>query len=96
MKKILSIISLIFAVTCPNYVYAQQHSYSGVTAENMAEEQEACSSDAMRYCGGFQLGIFEMESCLSKHVNQLNSACRDEIAPTDFKKYYSEEQHIFD
>lgn len=96
MKKILSIISLTFIIACPSYVFAQQHSYSGVTAENMAEEQEACSLDAMRYCGGFQLGIFEMESCLSKHVNQLTSACRDEIAPTDFKKYYSEEQHIFD
>jgi hypothetical protein len=96
MKKKIIMISFIYFVSNTNLVSAQQHSYSGVTAENLAEEQEACSSDALRYCGGFQTSIFEMESCLSKHVNQLTSECRDEIAPTDFKKYYSEEQHIFD
>lgn len=77
-------------------VIAQQHSYSGVTAENIAEEQEACSADAIRFCAGNQMAIFEMESCLSRHTQQLSPACRDEIAPTDFRKYHDIEQNMFD
>lgn len=75
---------------------AQQHSYSGVTAENIAEEQEACSADAVRFCGGNQMAIFEMESCLSRYTQKLSSACREEIAPTDFRKYHEIEQNMFD
>ncbi len=96
MKKFIAAIFFVFFINPSTLAIAQQHSYTGVTAEDMAEEQEACAADAMRFCGGFQMGIFEMESCLSKHVRQLSSACKDEIAPTDFKKYYQDEQHIFD
>ncbi|NDB70739.1 MAG: hypothetical protein EB015_22570 [Methylocystaceae bacterium] len=75
--------------------FAQQRSYSGVTAEDMGEEQQACGADAYRFCGGNDIALFEMESCLSRHLNQLSPACRSQIAPTDFKKYYSEESHPF-
>ena len=75
---------------------AQQHSYSGVTAENIGEEQEACAADAARFCGGNVMALFEMESCLSRHTRQLSPACKDQIAPTDFRKYYEEEDKLFD
>ena len=94
MKKH-SFIFLAFLVGMPIAVHAQQRSYSGVTAEDIAEEQEACGADAYKFCGGNDIAIFEMESCLSRHVNQLSKACRLQIAPTNFKDYYNEEPHLF-
>lgn len=76
--------------------HAQQHSYSGVTAENIGEEQEACAADAARFCGGNVMALFEMESCLSRHTRQLSPACKDQIAPTDFRKYHEDEDKLFD
>ncbi len=76
--------------------HAQQHSYSGVIAENITEEQEACASDAARFCGGNVMAIFEMELCLSRHTRQLTPACKDQIAPTDFRKYHNEADNLFD
>jgi hypothetical protein len=75
---------------------AQQHSYSGVTAENIGEEQEACASDAARFCGGNVMALFEMEICLSRYTRQLSPACRDQIAPTDFRKYHEEAENLFE
>ena len=89
--------AFLFAVTVMGSVtaQAQQHSYAGVTAENIGEEQEACGADAYRFCGGNDIALFEMENCLSRHLGQLSKACREQIAPTDFKKYYQEEAHPF-
>ena len=92
-KKIL--IFLVVLLGAHTAVQAQQRSYSGVTAEDIAEEQEACSADAYKFCGGNDIALFEMESCLSRHVNQLSKACRLQIAPTNFKEYYNEEPHLF-
>ena len=75
---------------------AQQHSYSVVTAENIGEEQEACAADAARFCGGNVTALFEMEICLSRHTRQLSPACKDQIAPTDFRKYHEEADNLFD
>lgn len=75
---------------------AQQQSYSGVIAENIAEEQEACAADAARFCGGNLMAIFEMEICLSRHTRQLSPACKEQIAPTDFRKYHKAEENLFD
>jgi hypothetical protein len=94
MKKQIFIF-LAFLLAMPIEVQAQQRSYSGVTAEDIAEEQEACGADAYKFCGGNDIAIFEMESCLSRHVNQLSKACRLQIAPTNFKDYYNEEPHLF-
>ena len=94
MKKKIFIF-LAFLVGMPIAVQAQQRSYSGVTAEDIAEEQEACGADAYKFCGGNDIALFEMESCLSRHVNQLSKACRLQIAPTNFKDYYNEEPHLF-
>lgn len=97
MMKRAVVLSLIFILATTTLdASAQQRSYSGVTAEDIAEEQEACSADAMRFCGGNQMAIFEMESCLSRHTRQLSLACKDEIAPTDFSKYHELENHMFD
>lgn len=76
--------------------HAQQHSFSGVTAENIGEEQEACAADAARFCGGNVMALFEMELCLSRHTRQLSPACKDQIAPTDFRKYHDDEEKLFD
>ena len=92
-KQILILVALLVSMTAA--VQAQQRSYSGVTAEDIAEEQEACSADAYKFCGGNDIALFEMESCLSRHVNQLSKACRLQIAPTNFKDYYNEEPHLF-
>lgn len=75
---------------------AQQYSYSGVIAENIAEEQQACASDAARFCGGNVMALFEMEICLSHYTRQLTPACKEQIAPTDFKKYHKAEEDLFD
>lgn len=94
MKKMLLVFTtLVFSL--PIEVHAQQRSYSGVTAEDIGEEQEACSADAYKFCGGNDIALFEMESCLSRHVNQLSKECRSQIAPTNFKDYYNEEPHLF-
>lgn len=92
-KKIL--IFFVFLGAMPITSQAQQRSYSGVTAEDIAEEQEACGADAYKFCGGNDIALFEMESCLSRHVNQLSKQCRLQIAPTNFKDYYNEEPHLF-
>ena len=92
-KQILIMVAILVSMTAA--VQAQQRSYSGVTAEDIAEEQEACSTDAYKFCGGNDIALFEMESCLSRHVNQLSKACRLQIAPTNFKDYYNEEPHLF-
>jgi hypothetical protein len=94
MKKMI-LICFAVLVSLPTAVQAQQRSYSGVTAEDIAEEQEACGPDAYKFCGGNDIALFEMESCLSRHVNQLSKACRLQIAPTNFKDYYNEEPHLF-
>ena len=94
MKKMI-LICFAFLVSLPTAAQAQQRSYSGVTAEDIAEEQEACGPDAYKFCGGNDIALFEMESCLSRHVNQLSKACRLQIAPTNFKDYYNEEPHLF-
>ena len=94
MKKMILIFFAVL-VSLPKVVQAQQRSYSGVTAEDIAEEQEACGPDAYKFCGGNDIALFEMESCLSRHVNQLSKACRLQIAPTNFKDYYNEEPHLF-
>ncbi|MFM8860033.1 MAG: hypothetical protein ACKOEW_08100 [Methylocystis sp.] len=88
-------IFLVFLIGLSMSAQAQQRSYSGVTAEDIAEEQEACGADAYKFCGGNDIALFEMESCLSRHVNQLSKACRLQIAPTNFKDYYNEEPHLF-
>ncbi|MBM3574774.1 MAG: hypothetical protein FJX39_03520 [Alphaproteobacteria bacterium] len=89
------LVFLALLVGAPLTAHAQQRSYSGVTAEDIAEEQEACGPDAYKFCGGNDIALFEMESCLSRHVNQLSRACRLQIAPTNFKEYYNEEPHLF-
>lgn len=90
-------VALICAITLMGCVkaLAQQHSYAGVTAENIGEEQEACAADAYRFCGANDIALFEMENCLSRHLGQLSKSCSEQIAPTDFKKYYQEEAHPF-
>lgn len=83
--------------TClfPAVTLGQQHTYAGSTAEDVASEQNACYLDARKFCGGNDIFVFEMESCLADHLPQLSRKCRKQIAPTNFKKYYTEEAHPF-
>ena len=83
MKKIL----LLLLLSTP--AYAQQHTWASSTPEDMGEEQQACAIDIAKYCGGaFSIMIFETESCLAKFVDKLTPACKEQIAPTDFRKYH--------
>lgn len=72
------------------------NTWAGNTSSDMSEEQEACAPDAYRFCGGNTIFIFEMENCLKRHMRQLSRACRAELTPTDFKKYYQKEWNPFD
>lgn len=94
MRKLvlLTIAFTCFGATCSQ---AQQHTYGGSTADDVASEQNACFNDAQKFCGGNDIFVFEMETCLANHLAQLSKRCRNQIAPTDFKKYYSEEEHPF-
>jgi hypothetical protein len=75
---------------------AAQNTWAGNSAEDYAEEQQACYGDAYRFCGGNTVFVFEMENCLKRHMRQLSKPCRKLLAPTNFKKYYREEAHPFD
>jgi hypothetical protein len=94
MRK-LFLASVALTLFYPAYSHAQQHSYGGSTAADVAEEQNACFLDAQKFCGGNDIFVFEMETCLANHVAQLSKGCRKQIAPTNFKKYYTEEAHPF-
>lgn len=96
MRLFYSLIIILGICLAPPASHAQQHSSSGVTADNIGEEQEACAADAARFCGGNVMALFEMELCLSRHTRQLSPACKDQIAPTDFRKYHEEEDKLFD
>lgn len=64
------------------------NTWAGNTAEDMAEELDACAFDADRFCGGNTIFIFEMENCLKRHLRQLTRPCRAALSPTDFRKYH--------
>lgn len=69
---------------------AQQRGYSGLTAADIADEQEACGADAERFCGGNVTFLFEMESCLSRYISKISKECRPYIRTTDFRQYHNE------
>lgn len=84
MKKLLTLF-LLLATPAD----AQQHTWASSTPEDMGQEQKACAKDIWKYCGGpFSMMIFETESCLAKYVDQLTPECKEQIAPTDFRKYH--------
>ncbi len=72
------------------------NTWAGNTPADMAEEQEACGADAQRFCGPISVVfIFEMENCLKRHLKQLSRACRQELSPTDFRKYHGDNFDLF-
>lgn len=84
MKKLLLLLTLLATPAD-----AQQHTWGSSTPEDMGDEMRACAYDINRYCGGaFSMLIFETESCLAKYVDKLTPECKEQIAPTDFRKYH--------
>lgn len=67
------------------------NTWASNTAEDQAEMQRACGRDAYRFCGGNTIFIFEMENCLKQFLPKLSKACRAQLTPTDFRKYYHRE-----
>ena len=67
------------------------NTWAGNTSEDFAEMQRACGYDAHRFCGGVTILIFEMENCLKGYLPRLTKACRAQLTPTDFRKYYRRE-----
>lgn len=90
-----TLIGIAFALGCANTAFAV-NTWAGSSPEDMAEEQAACAPDAYRFCGGNTVFIFEMENCLKGHMGQLSKACRRQLSPTNFKKFYKEEPNPFD
>ena len=93
MKILASAFAFVVLACAPAFAV---NTWAGNTAEDMAEEQGACAVDAGRFCGGNTVFIFEMENCLKRHIRQLAPACRQELTPTDFRKYHDEEFDPFD
>jgi hypothetical protein len=86
-------LALLLGWTCPAFAV---NTWAGNTPEDMAEEQEACGADAARFCGPVAtIFIFEMENCLKRHMPQLSKACRQELSPTDFRKYHDSNFDLF-
>lgn len=83
-------LTTLFALAWAFSANAQQRGYSGLTAADIADEQEACSADAERFCGGNVTFLFEMESCLSRYISKISKECRSYIRTTDFRQYHNE------
>lgn len=94
LRKLVALTLLYSIVAIPSAL--AQNTSAASTAEDMAAEQAACREDAERFCGGNTIFIFEMENCLKRYRKQLSKACRQQLSPTDFRKYYREEAHPFD
>lgn len=67
------------------------NTWAGNTSLDYSEMQRACGFDAHRFCGGATILIFEMENCLKAYLPRLTKACRAQLTPTDFRKYYRRE-----
>ena len=81
-------LTTLIALTWVCSANAQQRGYSGLTAADIADEQEACAADAERFCGGNVTFLFEMESCLSRYITKISKDCRSYIRTTDFRQYH--------
>ena len=55
----------------------QGGSSSGGLFTGTAEEQAACSPDAVRYCRDALSDTFRVLACLQDHREKLKKACRD-------------------
>lgn len=62
--------------------------------EGDAAEINACNADAIKYCNDEIMWQHEMEECLIKHINQVSKACKAQLQPFSFKKYYNSEPHF--
>jgi hypothetical protein len=85
--SIVGALALAFSSTAP--------AWAGTVGEGGAAEITACGPDAAKYCNDDIMWQHEMEECLQQHINQVSKACRAQLAPFSFKKYYNEEPHLF-
>lgn len=76
-------------------VNAQSNARPYTSGEGDAAEISACNYDAAKYCGDDIMWQHEMEECLTKHINQVSKACKAQLQPFSFKKYYNSEPHLF-
>ena len=47
-----------------------------------AEQQQACSGDAMRLCGAFVPDVDRITACMMQNKARLTPACRAQFGPT--------------
>ncbi|PZA13155.1 hypothetical protein DNX69_05240 [Rhodopseudomonas palustris] len=47
-----------------------------------AEQQQACSGDAMRLCGAFVPDVDRITACMMQNKVRLTPACRAQFSPT--------------
>jgi len=48
-------------------------------AQGTAQQREACSNDAFRFCDRYVPDAIAVEHCLRAHMGSLSSACRAEF-----------------
>ena len=63
--------------------------------DGSGSEITACNADAAKYCDDEIMWQHEMEECLIKHMNQISKACKAQLQPFSFKKYYNTEPRLF-
>lgn len=91
MRKLIVLLSIALITSSVNSSYARDYS----NGEGGSSEIDACAADAAKFCHDEIMWQHEMEECLQQHSGQISKACRAQIQPFSFKKYYNEEPHPF-
>lgn len=56
---------------------------SGASAQGTAEQQSACTGDALQFCGADIPDVTRIEACLRQNEARLSPACRAEFHPAE-------------
>ena len=75
--------------------FAQNAGRPYTAGEGDAAEITACNADAVKFCNDEVMWQHEMEECLLQHIGQVSKACKAQLQPFSFKKYYNTEPHLF-
>jgi len=55
-------------------------------AQGTAQQQQACTPDAMRLCGEFIPDVTKISACMARKRSSLSPACRAATTPPHVKK----------
>jgi hypothetical protein len=60
--------------------------FTPAAAQGSAEQQQACTPDAMRLCGEFIPDVAKITACMSRKRASLSPACRAATTPPHVRK----------